>query len=38
MKTSHKGMGINKNDYAAFERHLAVTLEKFKVPPREPVM
>lgn len=35
MKTSHKGMGINKDDYAAFERHLAATLEKFSVPQRE---
>jgi hemoglobin len=32
MKTSHKGMGINKADYAAFEKLVAVTLEKFKVP------
>lgn len=35
MKTAHKGMGINKNDYAAFERHLAATLQKFNVPPGE---
>jgi hemoglobin len=35
MKTSHKSMGINQQDYAAFERHLAATLEKFKVPERE---
>jgi hypothetical protein len=28
-------MGINQKDYAAFEKHLAVTLEKFNVPPRE---
>jgi len=35
MKTSHKGMGINKNDWAAFEKHLIATLEKFNVPPRE---
>ena len=35
MKTSHQGMGINKSDYAAFERHLAATVEKFNVPSRE---
>jgi hemoglobin len=35
MKTSHKGIGINKNDWAAFEQHLIATLEKFNVPPRE---
>jgi hypothetical protein len=32
MKTSHAGMGITKNDYAAFDRDLAATLDKFKVP------
>jgi hemoglobin len=35
MRTSHKGMGINRDDYAAFRNHLAATLEKFKVPERE---
>jgi hemoglobin len=35
MKTSHKGMGISKSDYSAFERHLVATLAKFKVPERE---
>jgi len=35
MKTSHKGMGITQQDYAAFNRHLAATLEKFNVPARE---
>src|SRR5205807_2901739 len=35
MKTSHKGMGINQEDYAAFKKHLAAILEKFKVPERE---
>ena len=35
MKTSHKGMGITPQDYAAFNRHLAATLEKFNVPARE---
>jgi hemoglobin len=34
MKTSHKGMGINQQDYAAFEKHMTATLEKFKVPKR----
>src|SRR6266849_1432877 len=32
MKTSHAGMGINPDDYAAFKRHLRATLEQFKVP------
>ncbi len=35
MKTAHKGMGIDQEDYAAFKRHLADTLEKFGVPARE---
>jgi hypothetical protein len=35
MKTSHKGTGIDKKDYAAFERHLTATLEKFNAPLRE---
>jgi hemoglobin len=35
MKTSHKGMGINRDDYGAFKKHLAATLEKFNVPERE---
>ena len=35
MKTSHKGMGINKNDWAAFKKHLTATFEKFNVPPGE---
>jgi hemoglobin len=35
MKTSHKGMGITQDDYAAFIKHLAAVLEKFKVPERE---
>lgn len=35
MRTSHKGMGIDQADYAALKRHLAATLEKFKVPERE---
>jgi hemoglobin len=35
MKTSHSGMGINKNDWIAFEKHLTATLAKFNVPQRE---
>jgi len=35
MRTSHKGMGIDQDDYAALKRHLAATLEKFNVPARE---
>jgi hemoglobin len=35
MKTSHKGMGIDQDDYAAFKMHLASTLEKFNVPERD---
>ena len=31
MKTAHAGMGLTKEDYAAFTRHLMATLEKFKV-------
>src|SRR5262249_23834144 len=34
MKTSHKGMGIDREDYAAFGRQ-AATLEKFRVPALE---
>jgi hemoglobin len=32
MKTSHKGMRINENDWAAFWGHLQATLETFRVP------
>jgi hemoglobin len=35
MTTSHKGMRINKSDWAAFQQHLNATLEKFNVPERE---
>ena len=35
MKTSHAGMGIDAEDYAAFARNLAVTLAKFNVPQTE---
>jgi len=35
MKTSHQGMGIDREDYTAFTRHLGDTLAKFNVPDRE---
>jgi hemoglobin len=35
MKTAHARLGIDAEDYAAFKRHLEVTLDNFKVPPRE---
>ncbi len=35
MKASHAGMGITKEDYAAFMRHLSVTLDTFEVPEHE---
>lgn len=35
MKTSHKGMGIDDDDYTALKGHLAATLQKFSVPDRE---
>jgi hemoglobin len=35
MKTSHKGMGIDQDDYTALKKHLVATLEKFNVPERE---
>ena len=35
MKTSHQGMGISHEDYAAFKHHLGAALEKFEVPQRE---
>jgi hemoglobin len=35
MKASHKGMGIDRKDYAAFTRHLGDTLAKFNVAERE---
>jgi hemoglobin len=31
MRIAHKGMGLTKEDYAAFTRHLMATLDKFKV-------
>ena len=35
MKLSHKGMGITKDDYAAFMRCLSATLDVFEVPEPE---
>ena len=35
MKTSHKGMKISEDDWAAFLGHLNATLEAFKVPQSE---
>ena|SRR5271165_1409552 len=35
MKTAHEGMGITKDDYAAFVRCLAATLDAFEVPEPE---
>ncbi len=35
MKTSHKGMEIDQDDYTALKKHLVATLEKFSVPERE---
>jgi hemoglobin len=31
MRIAHAGMGLTKEDYAAFTRHLMATLDKFKV-------
>ena len=35
MKTSHKGMGISEQDWAALIMHLNATLDHFKVPAAE---
>lgn len=35
MKTSHKGLGITEADWDAAAKHLAATLDKFKVPEKE---
>ncbi len=35
MKTSHKGMKIDEDDWSAFIGHLNATLEAFKVPQAE---
>jgi len=32
MKTSHKGIVIDQDDYAAFKKHLTATLKKFNLP------
>ncbi len=35
MKTAHAGMGISEADWDASVKHLAATLDKFKVPEKE---
>jgi len=35
MKTSHAGLGITEADWDAAAKHLAASLDKFKVPERE---
>ena len=35
MKTSHKGLGIMGADWDTSAKHLAATLDKFKVPAKE---
>lgn len=35
MRTAHAGMGLTKNDYVAFTRHVLATLDEFKVPEPE---
>jgi hemoglobin len=35
MKTSHRGMGIDENDWRAFLGHVAATLDHFQVPEAE---
>lgn len=35
MKTSHDGLGITDEEWAAFARHTAATLEKFEIGGRE---
>ena len=35
MKTAHAGMGISEADWAAAEKALVATLDKFKVPEKE---
>ena len=35
MKLAHEGMGITKDDYAAFMRCLSATLDTFEVPEQE---
>jgi hemoglobin len=38
MKTSHRGMRISEEDWAAFLGHVNATLDEFKVPPAERAM
>ena len=35
MKTSHKGMGVNEDDWTVFLGHVNATLDEFKVPAPE---
>ena len=35
MKTSHRGMGIDCEDWGVFVNHLNATLDKFAVPSEE---
>jgi hemoglobin len=35
MKTSHRGMGIDGEDWSVFVKHLNATLDKFAVPAEE---
>jgi hemoglobin len=35
MKTSHRGMGIDEQDWRAFIGHLNATLDEFRVPAAE---
>ena len=35
MKTSHKGMGIDEDDWTAFLGHVNATLDEFKLPAAE---
>jgi len=35
MKTSHRGMGIDEQDWQVFMGHVNATLEHFKLPARE---
>ena len=35
MKTSHKGLGISEADWQVAVKHLAASLDKFKVPAQE---
>lgn len=35
MKTAHKGLGISAGEWDAAVKHLAATLDQFKVPARE---